>query len=106
LKGPYGGFATNPAGFGVNVFSGEFTADGGTPTGNFTGTVDIGASSGPIPGASFNATYSISSAPTNGRGTMTMTSPSEGTAVIYMVSPSKFVAVPLNDPNPAIWVFE
>src|SRR5882762_9648654 len=106
LKGPYGGFATNPVGFGVNVFSGEFAADGSSPTGNITGIADIGASSGPIPGASFNATYSISSASTNGRGTMTMTSPSGGTAVIYMVSPSKFVAVPLNDPNPAIWDFE
>jgi hypothetical protein len=106
LKGSYGGYATNPVAFAVNVFSGEFAADGSSPTGNITGTVDIGASSGPIPGASFNATYSISSAPTNGRGTMTMTSPSGGTAVMYMVSPSKFIAVPLNDPNPAIWVFE
>ena len=106
LEGPYGGYATNPVGFGVNVFSGEFTADGGTPTGNFTGTEDIGASSGASPGTSFHATYSISSSPTNGRGTMTINSGAGGTAVIYMISPSKFVAVPLNDPNPAIWDFE
>src|SRR6267142_3354546 len=106
LKGPYGGFATNPVGFGVNVFSGEFTADGGIPTGNFTGTVDTGTPSGSTSGAAFASTYSISSSPTNGRGTMTMTSPSGCTAVIYMVSPSKFVAVPLNDPNPTIWDFE
>ena len=90
----------------MNVFSGEFTADGGTPTGNFTGTEDIGASSGASPGTSFHATYSISSSPTNGRGTMTINSGAGGTAVIYMISPSKFVAVPLNDPNPAIWDFE
>jgi hypothetical protein len=37
---------------------------------------------------------------------MTINSATGGTAVIYMISPSKFVAVPLNDPNPAIWDFE
>jgi len=106
LQGTYAGFATNPVDFGVVVFSGEFSADGAGPAGNITGTEDIGAPSGPNPGAAFNATYSISPSPTNGRGTITVTSGTGANAVVYMISPSKFVAVPLNDPNPAIWDFE
>jgi hypothetical protein len=106
LKGTYAGFTTNPAMFGVVVFSGEFTADGASPTGNITGTEDIGASSGPNPGVAFNATYSVSPSPTNGRGTMTVTSGSGGNAVVYMISTSKFVGVSLSDPNPAILIFE
>jgi hypothetical protein len=106
LKGTYVGFATNPVDFGVVVFSGEFSADGASPTGNITGTEDIGAPSGPKPGVAFNATYSISPSPTNGRGTMTITSGSGGNAVVYMISPSRFAALPLNDPNPSILIFE
>jgi hypothetical protein len=106
LNGTYTGFTTNPAAFGVIVFSGEFAADGATPTGNLTGTEDIGAPSGPNSGVAFNATYSLSSSPTNGRGTMTVTSGTGGNAVIYMISASKFVAVSLSDPNPAILDFE
>jgi hypothetical protein len=106
LKGTYAGYATNPVGFGVVVFSGEFAADGASPTGNMTGTEDIGASSGPVSGAAFKATYTMSPSPTNGRGTMTVTSGTGGNAVIYMISPSKFVAVSQNDPNPAILDFE
>lgn len=106
LKGTYAGFTSNPMAFGVTVFSGEFAADGATPTGNLSGTEDIGASSGPNPGVAFNATYSISPSPTSGRGTMTVSSGTGGNAVIYMISPSKFVAVSLNDPNPAVWIFE
>jgi hypothetical protein len=106
LKSAYAGFATNPVGFGVTVFSGEFAADGASPTGTVTGTEDIGASNGPNPGVAFNATYSISPSPTNGRGMMTVTSGTGGNAVIYMISPSKFVAVSMNDPNPAVLDFE
>jgi hypothetical protein len=106
LKDTYAGFATNPMNFGVVVFSGEFTADGATPTGNMTGAEDIGAPSGPVSGAAFKATYSVSPSPTNGRGTMTVTSGTGGNAVIYMVSASKFVAVSLNDPNPAVLEFD
>src|SRR5882672_8826613 len=106
LKGTYAGYATNPVDFGVAVFSGEFSADGTTPTGNITGIEDIGAPSGPNPGVAFNATYSVSPSPTNGRGTMTVTSGTGGDAVIYMISPAKFVAVSLNDPNPAVLDFE
>ncbi len=106
LKGTYAGFATNPAAFGVVVFSGEFSADGATPTGNITGAEDMGVPSGPVSGATFKATYSVTSSPTNGRGTMTVTSGTAGNAVIYMISASKFVAVSLNDPNPSVLIFE
>src|SRR5258707_2130455 len=100
LQGTYAGYATNPAAFGVTVFSGEFSADGATPTGNMTGTEDIGAATGPVSGQAFNATYSVSPSPTNGRGTMTVSSGTGGNAVIYMISASKFVALSLNDPKP------
>ena len=106
LLGAYAGYATNPAAFGVTVFSGEFTADGAAPTGNMAGTEDFGSPSGPTPGVAFNATYSISPSPTNGRGTMTVSSGTGSNAVIYMISPSKFVAVSLSDPNPAVLDFE
>jgi hypothetical protein len=106
LIGTYAGYATNPVGFGVVVFSGEFAADGASPSGNMAGTEDIGAPSGPNPGVAFKATYSIASSPTNGRGTMTVTSGTGGNAIIYMISPSRFVAVSQNDPNPAILDFE
>jgi len=106
LKGTYAGYATNPVGFGVVVFSGEFAADGASPTGNMNGTEDIGAPAGPNPGVAFKATYSVTPSPTNGRGTMTVTSGTGGNAILYMISPSKFVAVSQNDPNPAILDFE
>ena len=106
LKGPYAGFATNPAAYGVTVFSGEFSANGASPTGSLNGTEDIGAPSGPNPGMAFQATYTVSPSPTNGRGTMSISSGSGGTAVIYMISPSKFVAISQNDPNPAVLDFE
>ncbi len=106
LQGRYAGFATNPVDFAVTVFSGEFAADGATPTGSMTGTEDIGAPSGPNPGVPFNASYSVSPSPANGRGTMTVTSGTGGNAVIYMISASKFVAVSLNDPNPAVLEFD
>ena len=106
VTGTYAGFSATPATFGVVPFSGEFIADGASPTGSLTGTEDIGAASGPNPGVAFNATYSVSSSSTNGRGTMTVTSGSGGSAVVYVISPSKFVVVPLNDPNPAVLIFE
>src|SRR5258706_375243 len=40
------------------------------------------------------------------RSTMTVTSGTGGNAVLYMVSASKFVAVSLNDPNPAVLEFD
>jgi hypothetical protein len=106
VKGRYAGFTIAPATFGVAPFAGEFTADGASPTGNITGTEDISASSGINSGVALNATYSVSSSPTNGRGTATVTSAPGGTAVIYVVSPLKFVAVSQGDPNPAVLIFE
>ena len=107
LKGTYAGYATNPATFSVAAFSGEFSADGAAPIGNINGTEDTGAPSGPVSGAAFKATYTVPSSPTNGKGTMTISSGAgSGNAVIYMISASKFVVLPLNDPNPAIWNFE
>jgi hypothetical protein len=106
VKGTYAGSTTNAAAFGVTVFSGEFTADGAGSTGNFSGHEDIGAPTGPVSGAAFDATYSVSGSPTNGRGTMTVSSGTGGNAVMYVISPSKFVALSQNDSNPAILVFE
>src|SRR5207249_5651484 len=66
----------------------------------------IGASSGPVSGAAFQAAYAISSSSANGRETMTVASGEGGNAVIYMISATAFVAVSLNDPNPAVLLFE
>jgi hypothetical protein len=104
VMGRYAGSATAPAGLGVVIFSGEFAADGASPTGNIAGTEDIGAPSGPSSGVAVNASYSVSSSPTNGRGIVTGSI--AGSAVVYVVSASKFVVVSLNDPNPAVLIFE
>ena len=106
MNGTYAGLATVPATLGVTIFSGEFTANGASPTGTISGTEDIGAPSGPNLGVAFNATYSVSSSPTNGRGTMAVSSGSGGSAVVYVISPSKFVVLSLSDPNPAVLMFE
>ena len=37
---------------------------------------------------------------------MTLNSGAGGNAVVYVVSATKFVVVPLNDSNPAVWVFD
>lgn len=105
VKETYAGAATDPASFGVTVFSGEFTADGASP-GNLSGQEDVGAPSRTITGEAFHASYSVSSSPTNGRGTMTVSSGTGGNAVLYVISPTKFVALSQSDPNPAILVFE
>src|SRR5215475_2962584 len=106
VAGGYAGVATNPVSFKVNVFTGEFSSDGASSTGHFTGAEDISNSNGTVSGASVAATYSISSSPTNGRGTFNFTSPSGGNGIAYVVSPQKFVVVPMSDPNPTVWVFE
>jgi hypothetical protein len=108
VSGGYAGLATNPATSGVTIFSGEFTADGATPTGHLNGTEDIGDATGTglISGAPFMSTYSISSSPTTGRGSVTMVSRSGASGVAYVISSSKFVILPLNDPNPSVWLFE
>jgi len=106
VSGNYAGFATTPATFGVTTFSGEFTADGASPTGNLSGTRDISDPTGLASDQAFSATYSISSSPTNGRGTVTISSGSGGSALAYVISPSKFVVLPTSDPNPSVWLFE
>ena len=106
LRGSYAGFATNPTDFQVAVFSNVFAADGATPSGNMTGAEDLGASSGPVSGEAFKATYAVSASPTNGRGTMTVSSGTGGNGLVYVISASKFVGISLNDPNPAILEFE
>ena len=106
VLGNYAGATTLPAPSSAVTFSGEFTADAASPAGNITGTEDTSGASGPVSAAAFNGTYSIASSPIDGRGTMTITSGTGGSAVLYVVSPSKFIAIPLSDPNPAVWTFE
>lgn len=108
VLGSYAGVATNPATSGVTIFSGEFVADGASPTGHLNGTEDIGdaTGTGSTSGVPFMSTYSISSSPTNGRGAVTMISKSGASGVEYVISSSKFVILPLNDSNPSVWVFE
>ncbi|HEV2728774.1 MAG TPA: hypothetical protein VGV15_01980, partial [Terriglobales bacterium] len=99
VGGTYAGSVATPADVNVTIYSGEFTADGASPTGNITGTEDVGAPSGASLGAAVNATYSISS---NGRGAI-----GGGIAGdIYVISPSKFVVASFGAPNSAISIFE
>jgi hypothetical protein len=104
VNGRYAGSTTTPATLGVIDFSGEFTASGVSPAGNITGTEDIGAPSGASSDVSVNATYSISSTPTNGRGTIA--GGIGGNGVVYVVSASEFMVISLSDTNPAVLVFE
>jgi len=100
MMGRYSGATSYAASLGTVIFSGEFTANGASPTGYITGTEDIGAPSGPTSGMAVNATYTISS---NGRGTIAGSI--GGSAIVYVVSTSKFVVVSLSDPNPAVLIF-
>ena len=102
VSGTYAG-ATAASATLNGIFSGEFTADGAIPTGNITGTEDIGAPSGPTVGAAAAATYSISSSPANGRGTITGNIGQNG--IVYVISRAKFVVVSFGN-EPAILVFE
>jgi hypothetical protein len=104
VKGRYASSATTPATLGVVIFSGEFTADGVSPTGNITGVEDIGAPRGATFGVAASATYSILSTTTNGRGNITGSI--GGNGILYVVSPLKFAVVSLSDANPAVLVFE
>ena len=106
VAGTYAGSPIYPASAEVTIFSGEFNANGTSPTGTIIGTEDTGSLAGPSSGSAFNATYSISSSPTSGRGNMTITSGAGGSAIVYVASPSEFVAIPMNDSNPAVWLFQ
>ncbi|HTB92853.1 MAG TPA: hypothetical protein VK728_08490, partial [Candidatus Sulfotelmatobacter sp.] len=105
LSGTYTGLATSPMTLGVTIFSGEFSANGASPSGAITGSEDIGAPSGASSGVSVNSSYSVSSTPTNGRGTFTG-SVGGSSAIVYVVSPSKFVVVSASDPSPSVLMFE
>jgi len=104
IMGTYAASATVPATVGVSIFSGLFNANGTSPSGSITGVEDIGAPSGATSGSNVSAAYSISSTPTNGRGTFTGTI--DGNAIIYVLSPTKFVLISTNDINPAVAIFE
>jgi len=84
LNGMYAGYATNPATFAVTVFSGEFSADGATPTGNMTGTEDIGAPTGAVLGPSFQSHLLGNPIANKRQGNMTVSSGTGGNAVIYI----------------------
>jgi len=103
-SGLYAGRAAAPASPSALVFTGRFNAAGNSPTGTLRGTEDIDSAPGTVRGSTFAASYSFASASTRGRGMLS--SGSEQIAVMYVVSPDKFVAIPLHDPNPAVWVFE
>ncbi|HWO27867.1 MAG TPA: hypothetical protein VNO32_03625 [Candidatus Acidoferrum sp.] len=105
LSGTYTGLATVPMTLGVTIFSGEFTANGASPSGSISGSEDIGAPGGASSGVSVNSSYSVSSTPTNGRGIFTG-SVGGSSAIVYVVSPTKFVAVSTSDTNPAVLIFE
>jgi hypothetical protein len=104
VAGNYSASATTPAAVNVTIFSGEFTADGAIPIGTLTGSEDIGAPSGQTWGAATTSTYSITSAPTNGRGTIS--GGVVGNGVLYVISPSRFVAISLTDASPAVLLFQ
>jgi hypothetical protein len=104
ITGRYAGSATMAAALGVTEFSGEFTADGASPTGSIAGTEDIGAPNGASLGVIANATYAISPSPTSGRGSIS--GGIGGSGIVYVISPSKFVVISLSDPNPAVLLFE
>src|SRR4029077_2077400 len=85
LSGAYAGLATVPMTLGVPIFSGEFNASGASPTGNISGSEDIGAPAGASSGVNVSSAYSISSSPTNGRGTFTG-SVGGASAIVYVIS--------------------
>jgi hypothetical protein len=110
VQGRYVGYTMNPASLYQTIFSGEFTADGASPTGTLTGTEDIAAASGARLGVATTATYSsISSYPsyppaaTNGRGSISGSFGAAGSfpnppgsnfpGIIYVISPSKFIVL-------------
>ncbi|HEV2196978.1 MAG TPA: hypothetical protein VGR55_15435 [Candidatus Acidoferrum sp.] len=92
IAGKYAGSTAIPTNVRDVIFSGEFTADGASPTGNISGIEDIGAPSGPSLAVPANATYSISWPSVNGKGFWYVNGSLAGTA--YVISPSKFVVVP------------
>ena len=93
IAGNYAGSTAIPTNVKDVIFSGEFTADGASPTGNISGIEDIGAPSGPSLAVPANATYSVSISSTyvNGKGWWYVNGSRAG--IVYVISPSKFVVV-------------
>ena len=105
IAGNYAGSTAIPANVQNVIFSGEFTADGASPTGNISGIEDIGAPSGPSLAVAANATYSISSTYANGKGWWYVNGNRAG--IVYVISPSKFVVLSWAVPYyPSLWIFE
>jgi hypothetical protein len=104
IAGKYAGSMVIPTYVNDFIFSGEFTADGASPTGSISGTEDIGTPSGAILGQPANATYSISSPYVNGKGSW---SENGSTSIVYVLSPSKFVVLSSAIPtHPSLLIFE
>jgi len=92
LKGTYAGFATYPAAIrGGRLPPASSRRMVPPPTGQYHRCRGYRCPQADRSLAQrLKATYSVASSPTNGRGTMTVTSGTGGNAVIYMISASKF----------------
>ena len=98
IAGNYAGSTAIPTNVRDVIFSGEFTADGASPTGNISGIEDIGYIFGPSLAVQANATYSVSGTPVNGKGSWYVNGYLAG--IVYVISPSKFVVLFLwNSPS-------
>ena len=106
IAGNYAGSTAIPTNVRDVIFSGEFTADGASPTGNISGIEDIGAPSGPSLAVPANATYSVSISSTfvNGKGWWYVNGSRAG--IIYVISPSKFVVVSWDPSSQSLLIFE
>lgn len=106
IAGNYAGSTAIPTNVRDVIFSGEFTADGASPTGNISGIEDIGAPSGPSLAVPANATYSVSISSTfvNGKGWWYVNGTREGT--LYVISPSKFVVMSGDPASLSLLIFE
>src|SRR5260370_5737145 len=102
VMGRYAGSMAIPTYVNDFIFSGEFTADGASPTGNISGTEYIRTASGALLRLSSHPTYSISSTFPNGRGTVS----GDIAGIIYVISPWKFVVVSSSVAYPTLLIFE
>jgi hypothetical protein len=80
--------------------SGVLSLDGSS---SITGTQDQTTPSGNTANQPFSATYTVSS---NGRGTMTVTSPAATSRVLYVINGSKFAAIGVDNGDTASTVVE
>jgi hypothetical protein len=80
--------------------SGVLSLDGSA---NVTGIQDQTTPSGNTPGQAFTATYTVSS---NGRGTMSVTSPAATSRVLYVINGSKFATIGVDSGDTTSTVIE